>query len=218
MRTLKQINAEEWQRRRGDIDERYRLKHRYRIALERLLANPPARWIDIGAGNGYLASVVKSRLPGVHVAGVDFVEEMVKGAEALDEARVVDLDEADLPFEDAGFDYATCLDVIEHLVLPDHALVEIFRVLRPGGHALCSVPNMQFIEYLLALARGKMPHPARDMRHMSIYTLRFLAERMKKAGFDVVFTAGCDASPPFLARVSKRYLAKTVLVEGLKSA
>lgn len=45
-----------------------------------------------------------------------------------------------LSFQDANFDYLLCFDVLEHI--PDYvqALHECFRVLRPGGVMLFSVP------------------------------------------------------------------------------
>jgi 2-polyprenyl-3-methyl-5-hydroxy-6-metoxy-1,4-benzoquinol methylase len=216
MRGLKQINAEEWQRRQEGIEQRYKLRNRFKIAYDRLCAHSPKRWIDIGAGNGFLAEVVKPALPGVHVVGVDFVEEIINGATALDERIVHDLDEADLPFESARFDFVTCLDTLEHVVLPERFMQEMFRILCPGGRCLISVPNMQFIEYVLSFAKGKVPHPAADPRHMSVFTLPFLSQKLQGVGFQITYTAGCDASPMWLARISKRYLCKTIVVEGVK--
>lgn len=176
----------------------------------------PERWLDVGAGNGFLASVVKQALPDVHSTGIDFVQEALDAATSLDEKRVVDLDAEGLPFEDARFNMITCLEVLEHVVSPDRLLSEIHRVLKPGGACLISVPNLQFIEYTVALMRGKMPHPAADKRHMSIYTLRFLEKQMTEAGLVVEFTGGCNASPPWLSKVSRRFLCKTILAEGVK--
>jgi len=216
MQNLKEINAKEWDRRNPNRSKLYKMKHRYKIAHERICAFNPEKWIDVGAGNGYLAEIIKETLPKVHVTGIDFVDIALNEAKALDDSKIVNLDNENVPYKDESFNYVSCLEVLEHLVLREHALEELYRILTPGGRCLVSVPNLQFIEYLLALTRGKMPHPAADPRHMSIFTLRFLQEQMKKAGFKVLFTAGCDASPPFLAKVSKHYLCKTIMVEGEK--
>ena len=45
-----------------------------------------------------------------------------------------------LPFPDAGFDTILCTQVLEHVENAEHAMGEIARVLRPGGHALVTVP------------------------------------------------------------------------------
>ncbi len=214
--TLKEINRQEWRHRLENPDGLYRLKHRYRIALARLKRHQPERWLDVGAGNGYLAEVARPHLPECIITGVDFVQEALAQATALDESQVVDLDREPLPVPAESQEYITCLEVLEHVVLPDKLLGEIVGALKPGGHALISVPNLQFLEYLFALARGKMPHPAADKRHMSVYTLKHLKKLMRQQGLQPVFHAGCDVVPELLPRLSPAYLSKTILVEGVK--
>jgi SAM-dependent methyltransferase len=51
----------------------------------------------------------------------------------------VDLSEP-LPFPDAHFDTVLCTQVLEHVERVETAAAEIARVLRPGGHALVTVP------------------------------------------------------------------------------
>src|SRR4051812_40811865 len=45
-----------------------------------------------------------------------------------------------LPFRPASFDSVLASQVLEHLYRPDDAVVELARVLRPGGSLLVSVP------------------------------------------------------------------------------
>lgn len=213
MKDLQRINAEEWEHRIAKAQEKYRFQHRYRLAFDRLVKRKPSTWIDVGTGNGFLPDLVKPVLPGTSVVGIDFVPDVMRASDSLDHRLAVNTDAGHLPFESDSFEYVTCLDVLEHVVLPDHLLSEIRRVLVPGGHALFSVPNLQFVEYVASLARGKMPHPAADPRHMSIFTLDFLKKKMISSGLSVSYSAGCDASPSFLSRVSIRYLCKTIMVE-----
>jgi SAM-dependent methyltransferase len=49
-------------------------------------------------------------------------------------------DAQSLPFRDASFDTIVVLDVLEHLPRPQECLVEMARVLRPGGSVLLHVP------------------------------------------------------------------------------
>lgn len=55
--------------------------------------------------------------------------------------KVVQADARRLPFQDSSFDLIVCLDVLEHIVEDDLAASEIFRVLKPGGSFLISVPE-----------------------------------------------------------------------------
>ncbi|MEH6470966.1 MAG: class I SAM-dependent methyltransferase [Halopseudomonas sp.] len=44
------------------------------------------------------------------------------------------------PFEDESFDSVLCNQVLEHVFNPDHFICEIFRILKPGGKLLLTVP------------------------------------------------------------------------------
>jgi SAM-dependent methyltransferase len=48
-----------------------------------------------------------------------------------------------LPVPNNSFDAVVCLAVLEHVPNPESCLAEIFRVLKPGGMLLASVPFMQ---------------------------------------------------------------------------
>lgn len=45
-----------------------------------------------------------------------------------------------LPVDDASFDAVLCTEVLEHVATPDTAARELFRILRPGGRLLVTVP------------------------------------------------------------------------------
>jgi SAM-dependent methyltransferase len=49
-----------------------------------------------------------------------------------------------LPFSDGAFDVVTAFDVIEHCEPEASALAEVYRVLRPGGRFLMSVPAYEW--------------------------------------------------------------------------
>jgi SAM-dependent methyltransferase len=60
--------------------------------------------------------------------------------------RTVDVDSARLPCNDAEFDSAICIEVLEHTQDPETFAAEIARIVR--GRALFSVPNMELLPYL----------------------------------------------------------------------
>lgn len=217
MTSLKDLNQQSWDHRLEARAHTYQLRGRFKFAFDRVVAHQPARWLDIGTGNGFLPRVARPSLNGVHITGTDFAENALEAAsDVLDEAKLADLDAQGLPFENASFDFVTCLEVIEHLVFPEQALAEMHRVLKPGGRVAITVPNLQHVEYLFQLIRGKMPGPAADTRHMSVFTHRFLEQMMRRAGFTVTHRSGCDASPDWFAKVSPKYLCKTIAVEGTR--
>lgn len=216
--TLKSLNQQSWDNRLEARAHTYQLRGRFKFAYDRLVLHQPKHWLDIGTGNGFLPRVARESLNGVHITGTDFAENaLTAAADALDAQQLNDLDAQGLPFVDESFDMITCLEVIEHLVFPEQALSEMHRVLKPGGHVLITVPNIQHVEYLFQLIRGKLPGPAADTRHMSVFTHRFLGQLLARAGFTVTLHSGCDASPAWFATLSLRYLCKTIAVEARKN-
>jgi SAM-dependent methyltransferase len=47
----------------------------------------------------------------------------------------------EVPFEDSSFDLVQCTQVLEHIEDHERAASELIRVLKPGGHALITVPH-----------------------------------------------------------------------------
>ncbi len=116
---------------------------RLRIVLrevERLAIPPGARILDAGCGSG---RVLDELARFGRVSGVDLSSDAVAAASARGHARVSRAPIEELPFPDSSFHLVTCLDVIEHIRDDRHALRELFRVTRPGGHLLVTVPAYQ---------------------------------------------------------------------------
>lgn len=77
-----------------------------------------------------------------------------------------------IPVEGASFDSAICTAVLEHLEEPELAVRECYRVLKPGGVAIYSVPFIWHIH-----------EEPRDFYRFSKYGLQYLFE---KVGFEVL--------------------------------
>ena len=112
-------------------------------ALEQLGAKPGERVLDL-AGPKLLSVVLARR--GVRVTAVDQLEREVEAWRALaGDVPGLELRVADgraLPFEDASFDHACSISVLEHIEEPGdaEALRELARVVRPGGRVLVTLP------------------------------------------------------------------------------
>lgn len=102
----------------------------------------PVRILDLGCGTGEGAVALKRRFPRARVVAADIAPAMVDRARRRSrfwrpfEAVVADCHE--LPFEDGRFDLVFTSLMLQWADPLDAALVQIRRVLRPGGLLLAS--------------------------------------------------------------------------------
>jgi ubiquinone/menaquinone biosynthesis C-methylase UbiE len=101
--------------------------------LDAVRVTSGTKFLDIATGPGYVAAAAARR--GATVLGLDFSVAMIEQARELHPG--VDFRQGDaerLPLGNALFDAAVMNFGILHLARPDRALLEVWRVLRKGGH------------------------------------------------------------------------------------
>jgi len=119
--------------------------------LEELKGKQPLKWIEdikgkkileAGCGSGLYVHFFSKRN---NIVGLEFNPEFVeKARENLRKwkikARIIQGDVRKIPFKKESFDFVFCNGVIEHFPETEKAIREIYRVLKPSGKALISVP------------------------------------------------------------------------------
>ncbi len=177
----------------------------------------PKTLLDVGCGSGYLAKLLKARLPGLVVHGVDISSVALERArDHLDQIWQVDLDKNDLPVSSEQYDTVTCIEVLEHLYDPDHAIGEIARVLAPGGYTVVSVPNLAYWRYRLDLLRGRVPPPAVDSRHLHQFNQRVLGEALSRSNLRLTGITGHAVRLPGLARRHPAVFSDILIATAVK--
>jgi 2-polyprenyl-3-methyl-5-hydroxy-6-metoxy-1,4-benzoquinol methylase len=97
------------------------------------------RVLDLGAWSGAMAERLKNA--GFQMVAADVQKEAFK---APVEFVQIDLNEPDFHKRLSGdFDFITCIEVIEHLESPIGLLENIRSLLKTGGLALITTPNLQ---------------------------------------------------------------------------
>src|SRR5262249_27679766 len=151
---------------------------------------PPSchRVLELGCGSGRLGDLLTQR--GHEVTGVELVPEVAAVARRrLARVEVMDLEGDDWPFEPASFDAVVAADVLEHLVDPWRVLRRAVALLRPGGVVVASLPNVQNIDVLWRLVRGRWDYRERgilDRGHLRFFTLRSIRQLFEQAGLEMV--------------------------------
>jgi len=80
--------------------------------------------------------------------GIDADEESIKVAESRGlNVRVCDLDHDTISFPDNHFDCINCISTLEHLRNPVKALIEMKRVLKPGGQLVIRSKNLLWFKF-----------------------------------------------------------------------
>jgi SAM-dependent methyltransferase len=96
-----------------------------------------AVFLDLGCGTGMLLDDLSHHGSAI---GLDFSPLALEFSRQRGLPNLLRGDAMQCPFPSGSADIVTALDIIEH-VPDDHAMVrEIHRILRPGGHAIMTVP------------------------------------------------------------------------------
>ena len=95
------------------------------------------RVLEVAAGSGAFARRLLEL--GFRVEACDLYPDQFRVPEVP--VRYADLSER-LPYDDASFEYLSCLEGVEHLEDQFAFVRECWRVLKPGGRLLLSTPNI----------------------------------------------------------------------------
>ena len=203
-----------------DLGERYEEHHRERrdegdfvFVPERIPLFVEAigrdkRVLDLGCRSGALT---KHFLEGNSVVGLDVDAAALEKAAALGIEPVQANVEELLPFDDMSFDAVVAGELLEHLQFPDALIVEIRRVLRPGGVLVGSVPNAFRVQSRLRFLRGCPPED--DPTHLRMFSpnaMRDLLRSFENVRID--FVGGR------YARLSTRLFARDLVFTATKPA
>ncbi|MBO0805927.1 MAG: methyltransferase domain-containing protein [Nocardiopsaceae bacterium] len=155
--------------------------------------NPGERVLDLGCGGGRHAFELYRR--GARVVAADLEEKelgpvngMFAAMRAEEDippragAASLGMDATRMPFPASSFDKVIASEILEHVPNDRLAMVEISRVLRPGGLAAVTVPSWLPERVCWALSREYHEVPG---GHVRIFTRGELAGKLAAAGLTV---------------------------------
>jgi len=133
-------------------------------------------FLEIGCGTGYVLSALEYAFPGLSISGSEiFVNGLSYAKDRVSRCDLFQVDARNIPFENE-FDVIGAFDVLEHITEDEQVLSEMYRVVRPGGGIILTVPQHDFLwsqrdEYAC---------------HVRRYSARGLEKKVQQAGFSVV--------------------------------
>lgn len=124
------------------------------------LESSPSRLLDVGCGTGALLRQAAGRFPEAQLYGADPAPEMVKVAQGLGQGisrlQILEAPAQQLPFPDEYFDLVTSTLSFHHWGDQESGLMEVCRVLRPGGAlVLVDIFALSWMRALHVLARTR---------------------------------------------------------------
>jgi 2-polyprenyl-3-methyl-5-hydroxy-6-metoxy-1,4-benzoquinol methylase len=167
-----------------------RYKSRYQYLIQRFAALAPSAPADVlDIGGGQLALLCRmlwgdrgtvADLPGPHF---DYL-----ASKGLQQASW-NLNKPEQPFT-AAFDAIFFSEVIEHIPIPGHIVLErLRRALKPGGLLICSTPNLYRLRNIVYMILGKrifanfMYPEDLGIGHVVEYSQEHLRWQFDRAGF-----------------------------------
>ncbi|HEX2086006.1 MAG TPA: methyltransferase domain-containing protein [Solirubrobacteraceae bacterium] len=169
---------------------------RRRLVREALAVRPGERILDVGCGPGfYVAELLEAAGPDGAALGVDPSGAMLalaaRRCEGLPNVELREGDATALPVEDASFDAALCVQVLEYVPDVAAALAELHRALRPGGRVVIWDVDWATVS-MSAADRERHERVLRAWdRHLVHRSLPMtLAAQLREAGFEDVSAEG----------------------------
>lgn len=172
--------------------------------------------IDIGCGNGNISMALGSL--GFSVTGLDIDKASIDKANSINKLPNVQFKVADASTFtiDNNYDAVVCSEVLEHLDKPWELAEQIFKILKPGGVFVATVPNghgpreifitrpMQWLhkrnldkpiisfKKFLGYDSATLQSSNEDLTHIQFYNVKTFTDVLNKVGFKNVKWENAD--------------------------
>ncbi|MGH8092036.1 MAG: glycosyltransferase [Chthoniobacterales bacterium] len=174
-------------------------------------AKPGGRILDVGCGQGYLATELARK--GCHVTGMDRCIPNKSSAKKQVEFIRWDLDRSEFPVNVSTFDQIFLLDIIEHLKQPAHFMDELrFAADCKRPEIVLTTANVGFLVTRLMLLFGHFNYGKRgilDSTHTRLFTFRSLTELLGQSGYKILELRGIPA--PFPKAIGHNFLSRLLV-------
>jgi 2-polyprenyl-3-methyl-5-hydroxy-6-metoxy-1,4-benzoquinol methylase len=169
-------------------------------SIEKLYGDRRIRILDLGCGNGYVASRLAEL--GHDVTGIDAATDGINIARAtypgvnFQRSSIYESEWSGVT--DEAFDCVVSLEVVEHLLYPKVLFEKSYRVLKSGGRFILSTPYHGYLKNLaLSVVNGWDKHfdVAWDGGHVKFFSRKTVQRMATEAGFKKIHIYGVGRFP-----------------------
>ncbi len=125
--------------------------------------------LDVGCGANLAYDLFLAE-QGKNVLGLEYSVSFLKLAPRHPRIQLIQGTASALPFGDGTFSAVVCSETLEHLKSDATAVAEIARVLRPGGIAVITVPNLWNLARLIDMVKRRSLAITMMEGHLREYT------------------------------------------------
>lgn len=174
------------------------VQHTIAEELARLPRAAGRTLLDVGCWDGEGTARYAAALGGATLRGIEVFEAQARMAEARGvEVARLDLEAGPFPWDTGSVDVVVCNQVLEHLKNIWLPIAEMHRVLRVGGYALVSVPNLASLHNRALLLAGRQPTSIRTFGpHVRGYAFGEFRDLLARGGaFSIARARGVGFHP-----------------------
>jgi GT2 family glycosyltransferase/2-polyprenyl-3-methyl-5-hydroxy-6-metoxy-1,4-benzoquinol methylase len=166
------------------------------------------RVLEIGCAGGATGKKMKETMSVDYYVGVEICEEAAGSArQHLDRVIVADIEKSDLMdfgLKHGNFDLLLALDVLEHLYNPWDVLASLKKFLKPDGHVIASIPNIQNVTIVNSLISGRWRYESAgilDATHVRFFTMEEIEKLFSGADLSITKTEYVLNPPVDLSKI-----------------
>lgn len=202
-------NLHEYPSLTGNVRYYHRLKARVVEEFLTRQAGPTKVFLDAGAGRGPYSFLGAPLFKEVYCDEYNKDEltkaqEFIASQNLIEKVHIKNNDLRQTDYTDNFFDAIVCSEVLEHIPSREKAVKELYRVLKPGGRILISMPQKNSLFYrrvrlkLRHLINGPVPaigHPDWETYQHLIFSSQDIEKLITDAGFIIKNRFGANVLP-----------------------